>query len=266
MTTTTLNRNDGKTVSAAGGKVNLFVASSGEVSAAFGLMGTKAAHKVILRFAGGCSKMTPKDKAEMLDFWAEATRGYKGIAFGGATRSVTEDGKLDPMITDVPALVASLNPGCVAIGTAPRTKQMFLEGQGELVLDNYGSRPNPGMEAVFIIQDGPDGTLDWNGDLGMYFGQIEQWLNYAGFQAAGLPVWNGGGVTKEEVRAANAKKYPSWIVEGSGRAADEYCAALDGSGEESLLEGLDTDLLIPVPKSDPTVLRNSLIEHGFICS
>lgn len=257
---------DGKAVTAPGDHVKFFTMNRRDaLPAAFALMGTQAAAKVVLRLGGGCKGMNADDKRDMLAFFGAACAGFRGIAFSGATRSVGQDGSLDPMVTDVPALLALQNEGCVGLGTLPKTETALrLVGQGELVLDEWGTRPNPGMAAVLLVQESADGKLGWNGDVATYFELMEQWVESGGFTAAGLVTWNGGAITEEEIFAAAARKWPVFLVKGSGRVTDEIVAKLEQQDAETIAKFPALGNVVIVSKDDPDALRAALVLHGFI--
>jgi len=75
-----------------------------------------------------------------------------------------------------------------------------------------------------------------------------------GFHAAGLIVWNGGNVTKSEVKLALERGFTVFLVKGTGRAADEL--ANDPISRNPLVS--------VVPITDPMVLNTLLRTKGFI--
>ena len=230
----------------------------------FALMGTTVGYKVVLRIAGGCKNMTVDDKRGMLRYFIEAFVGYRGLLFSGGTRTVTESGELDPMVTDVPGVIARFNPERVALGTIPRTGTMRFVRQLNLVLDEYGTIPNPSMDGLLVVQKGPSSLerLDWNGDLDKYFELMENWLQY-GFSRGGLVSWNGGLVTREEIVGCLNRGWPVFLVAGSGRATDDVITELDTGAIGGVSEKY-LSCAVVVPKEDPSVLRRLLIEYGFL--
>lgn len=232
--------------------------SASDLPVSFALLGTRAADRVAIRVTGGCSNMGPEDKVEMIAYFREAFLGFRGVIWSGGTRNVTADGQLDPMVTDVPGFVALDNPTCMALATTPRTGMLQIRGSdSRFQLDDDGTLPNPGVAAMLIVQNGADGESGWDGDLDAYFRLMSQWKVSGGFTALGVVAWNGGGVTKKEIDRSIANGWPTILVRGSGRAADEYAAKV-ASG------GLTAPNVIVVDRSDPTTLRNALIEHGFL--
>ena len=243
------------------GKVLLFVADSkGALPANYMLVATKAPKKVALRIAGGCKNMSQQDKLDMLNFFAQALDGYSGVLFSGGTRQLTPMGDLDPMVTDVPGFVALHNHGIVALGTAPRTDVWSLQGESAFVLDGYNTLPNPTMDALLLVQDGPDAVLDWDGDVPMYLSIMDSWHKFAGFTNVGLISWNGGAVTEAEFKETANRKWLTVLVEGSGRATDDAIAAIR-AGSPDALQG---DHVFIANKNDPDALRTRLIEAGYI--
>jgi hypothetical protein len=226
------------------------------LSAAFALMGTRAEEKVAIRITGGCSGMSLADKEDMLRYFSEALPGYKGVLSSGGTRNV-KDGKVDPMVTDVPGVVSELNKGCIVLGTAPRTAVLSLQGESRLVLDEYGTAPNPCLDGLMIVQSGPDAALDWDGDLDKYFSLMEYWKAFAGFSRLGIISWNGGAVTEKEILGSMKRGWTVILVEGTGRKTDEIIEKV----RNRELESSSTHI---VSKEHPKELRDVLVTNGFI--
>ncbi|HCC23807.1 TPA: hypothetical protein DF272_06565 [Candidatus Falkowbacteria bacterium] len=225
------------------------------VPAAFALLGSNARDKVALRITGGCSGMSESDKSDMLRFFELGMRGFAGVCWSGGTRAINQDGSINLMVTEVPGVIASSNPDCVALGTAPRTDIMSLRGESHLVFDENGATLNPSHEAILIVQDGADGRLGWDGDLRAYTQLMEQWKTYARFSALGVIAWNGGSVTKKEIINSAEHGWSTILVAGSGRAADEMIADSNFISQSNVFI---------VHKDDPQNLRATLINLGFI--
>lgn len=249
-----------------GKKVKLLVMDAKEeLPSAFALMGTLARNKVALRITGGCKGMSESDKDNMLDFFADAFQGYQGLVWSGATRQVNAKGYVDPMVTDIPGIIASENEGCVALGTVPRTDIMSLQDDSRLVLDEYGTAPNPNLSGILIVQKGADGKLDWNGDLDAYFSLMQNWQQYAGFSRLGLCSWNGGAVTEEEIIKAISLHWPVILVRGSGRVTDEIVKKIENHDEKFISQfskGIDQVVVVDHDKSQD--LQKVLKEKGFL--
>ncbi len=247
------------------GRVNLVIMNATDgLPAAFALMGTLARNKIALRVTGGCKGMSTTDKVEMLDFFSKAFAGYRGLIWSGGTRQVT-NGVVDPMVTDVPGVVAAANEGCVALGTVPRTSMLSLQDDSRLVLDNWGTAPNPDMAGILIVQNGPDGEMGWDGDLDAYFALMQNWQTYAGFQRLGICSWNGGDITRNEIMRAIKLKWPVFLIKGSGRVTDELIQKINSQDSEVIAQIPENHgSIYVVDRSNPTDLRNALIEEGFI--
>ena len=246
------------------GKVNLLVMNADDgLPAAFALMGTLAESKVAMRITGGCKGMSVDDKAQMLQFFADAFSGYKGLVWSGGTRMVV-DGHVDPMVTDVPGVIASVNNGCVALGTVPRTDMLTLQGDSRLVLDQWGTVPNPDLLGILIVQNGPDGAMDWDGDLDAYFALMQNWRTYAGFTSLGLCSWNGGDITRAEIMRAIKRDWPVFLVRGSGRVTDEIITQWENK-DASLMKNIPEkfDNLYIVDKNDAMSLHHALERESF---
>ncbi len=235
---------------------------------AFALLGTTAHEKVAIRLAGGCKGMGPDDKAQMMAFFKEAFRGYVGLVWSGATRQTTKAGAIDPMVTDVPGIIAAENQGCVALGTVPRVEMMTLQQESRLVLDQYGTFPNPSMLGILVVQNGADGSLDWDGDVKTYAALMNQWRDCGGFKSLGLISWNGGVVTKDEIIMSIKQGWVTVLITGTGRATDELAAELKADdvafGGKYNLPATWATMTHVVPKTDPSALHNILASRGFI--
>lgn len=253
------------TVTTPDGKVNLVIMNADDgLPAAFSLMGTRAEHKVALRIAGGCKGMNADDKAEMIEFFSKAFEGYRGLVWSGGTRAVTSEGEIDLMVTDVPGVIAAGNPGSVALGTTPRTDMLRLQDESRLVIDKWGQMLNPSMSGVLIVQNGPDGSMEWDGDLNAYFDLMEKWRQYADFTALGLIAWNGGDITKDEIYRAAKKGWPVMLVQGSGRATDEVIERIE-CDDPTLPDDIGThENIFLVERTEPGMLRTALAEAGFL--
>ncbi len=240
----------------------IFVLDRDKAESAFSLIGTTAKAKVAVRIGGGCKGMNNDDKVDMLDFFSKAFSGYCGLVWSGGTRQVTNEGAIDPMVTEVPGLIMEQNPDCVALGTAPRTDILRLVDDSRLVLDNYGTAPNVSQRSLLIVQDGADGKLGWNGDVDYYIATMEKWRDFAGFQALGLVTWNGGPVTHEEIEKISQREWPVFLVKGSGRVTDETINKIMAN-DESLPKHLLGEHVVIVSKDDPDGLAKALAEKGF---
>lgn len=251
-----------RTVTAPGGKTVLIIQDKGaQLPATFALMATRASRKVCVRVSGGCKGMNADDKKAMLEFFQIAFEGFEGMIWSGGTRQFDKDGNLDPMVTDVPGIVAAGNPNCVALGSTPRTDALRLVEESRLVLDDYGTAPNPSVNAILLVQDGADGKLGWDGDLDAAFGFMNQLTQYGGFSRAGVIAWNGGDITRDEVMRSINMGWPTFVIKGSGRAADDIAAEL----EAGKLTPSSGNLFI-INKNDPIELRQALQSFGFIQS
>jgi hypothetical protein len=252
-------------ITAPDGQTKLLVMDRKEgFPATFALMATTAPHKVAIRLSGGCKGMNADDKAAMLDYFAQAFAGFRGMIWSGATRAFTKDGGLDPMVTDVPGVIAAGNPECIALGSAPRTDFLRLVEESRLVLDGYGTGPNPSMSGILVVQNGADGKSEWDGDLDAAFGLMGNLVSYAGFSRVGVVAWNGGPITEDEVMRSAKSGWPTVVVKGSGRAADDIAAKLE-AGDPALTDKLPKNhQLVIADRADPDTLRAHLLLMGFL--
>lgn len=204
------------------------------------------------------------DKVAMLDFFSEAFRGYQGMIWSGATRQTTPDGQIDPMVTEIPGVIAAGNPGCVALGSAPRTDVLRLRDDSRLVLDNWGTAPNVSMFGILLVQNGVEGKSDWDGDLDAAFGLMANLVDFGGFSHVGVVAWNGGPITADEIGRSAKAGWPTILVKGSGRVADELAAKLEAEDTEFLATLPREHKVVIVDRRDPATLRATLIRFGFL--
>lgn len=246
-----------------GGKIPLVIMDAKDgLPAAFALMGTRAQEKVAIRLSGGCKGMNAEDKEQMISFFETAFRGFKGVIWSGATRQLDKEGQVDPMVTDVPGVIAAANPGCIALGTLPRVDLLSLQGNSRLVLDSDGTIPNPAQHGILIVQNGADGKLGWDGDVDIYLRIMENWRDYADFSHLGVIAWNGGAITQEEIEKSAARKWLTVLIEGSGRVADEIINKIKND-YEGLSEYFKGDHVVVISKDWPEDLRSLLVGKGF---
>ena len=262
------------------GAVHVIVMNNDDdVPAAVHAMMNASPTRLGLRIAGGCSNMEASDKETMLEWFGSNLADFRGFVSSGATREVS-DGVLDPMVTEVPALLARSGQ-VVTVSTVPRVGTLQLVDQSRLQLfraDKYGvstSYPNPGVHMIVVVQDRLGSELDWDGDVLTYVDTFNTYRRTAGWQFASI-VWNGGGVTRTEVKRTARSGWPVILVEGSGRAADEYIAAIRAGNLIDLTLPGDDDWHAGhydpgnhppfhiVSKDEPTSLRDKLVELGFM--
>lgn len=230
----------------------------------FALAASLADDKVAIRISGGCKHMGPEDKLSMLQFFLIAFDGFKGLIWSGATRAVDAEGNIDPVVTEIPGVVRSQNPLCVALGSAPRVDTLRLMGESRLVLDKYDNVPNPALNAMLLVQKNANDALDWDGDVDDAFDFMADLMSDGGFSQAGIVAWNGGPVTKKEIEKSAARGWPTILVRGSGRETDIYIEKFE-AGDAALLSALPKNHLVTiVDRKDPSTLRDALVKFGFI--
>lgn len=241
------------------GSVRLIVTdSAAKASTAVGAFMHRSPAPIGLRIAGGCSGMSDADRVRMLDYFRTGLRSYTGFLSSGATRAANK-GRISPMVTDVPAVVARHRGGRVlTVSTAPRTGQMALTGDSRLVFDTTNDvNPQPGVHMIVLFQHThAHEALGWDGDVEGAFGLFNAYAQ-SGW-TFGLIVWNGGNVTRKEALLAAQLGWRVFLVEGSGRQADELVT-------EVRTQQLRGKFSI-VQRSDPATLSAMLTRHGFIAA
>ncbi len=251
-------------VTAPGNEIKLHIINAGQdVPRKFSLHAMKALHNVAVRIIGGCKEMDNRDKMQMFEFFLTAFEGYQGVVSSGSTRTA-KDGVIDPMVTDVPGLIASANPGCVAMGTAPRVATLAMKDRLRLVLDEWGTSPNPDMSAMMIVQSADNSDLDWDGDVDTYLNMMEDWKEVGSFEQLFAVSWNGGNTSKQEILKVAERGWPNFLIRGSGRETDIIIKQLE-DGDSALLDKVGQDhMMLVVDKNEPEVLRNHLVYQGLI--
>lgn len=256
------------------GGVRFYVASDpGEVGITVGAFMHRAprhpnlGYTVGVRALGGCSGQSDSDKRDMIDYHVKAYDGFVGLFSSGGTRAESEN-RIDPMVTDVPAaILAAYGDNVITLSTAPRTGEMRLVGDSRLVLDGEnGILPQPGVHMVIVFQPRFSHLIaGWDFDVPGYHTLFNEYVKHGGWRFV-ASTWNGGGVTKTEMTTLANSGWCVPLIEGSGRAADEFAAAIEN---ERPIEGV-TDRgrsnLVVVHRDDPQTLRNALIERGFIAT
>lgn len=219
-----------------------------------------------LRLAGGCANMSGSDKQNMLGYFGAGLYDFTGLVSSGGTREINSQGHLDPMVTDVPALLAAQSPdGIVAISSIPRTGDLGLVDNSRLVLnEDCTLLPNPGVHMIILVQSNAGLPIEWYGDLDMYFDLFGNLVRHGGWKF-GMIVYNGGSVTRQEALRAMALGWPVILIQGSGRQADTiikelYDDTLVLPGNASFNPGL----ISIVQNDDSWALRDACQNYGLI--
>jgi len=281
----------------------LVVATAGEaLPAAFKLFATSAKQQAIIRVTGGCKGFTPEASAAMMPFFlggfaekdpsGKIVRQYSGVVFSGGTANADEEGRLaNDMVTNVPAVLSDAY-GVVAMSTTPRTADLALEKKhgGLVVGDTVSTRIDYRQDAAAIIQINASQQMDWDGDLPIYFGFMED-LQEAGYKAAIISL-NGGDITRDEIYGALKRGIAVIAVEGSLRETDAFIKAFrDGDWSETasekraklvkagkdtavcdtivadckaVLSGIDKSLVSIVSLTDPASLLKVMADRGLL--
>ena len=252
MTAVSLNPSQPYAVPANIGFVELVITGTNDPlpSAVPIFVASHAPAKVALRLAGGCSNMSQSDKRNMLDFFGSGLEHFTGMVSSGGTREANADGLLDPMVTDVPALLVQQSPeSIVAVSSVPRTNRLGLVDDSRLVLSEDGKLlPNPGVHMIVLVQSNNGVALDWDGDLDMYFDMFRNLVVHGKWQV-GMIVYNGGGVTRTEALRAMMHQWPVILVQNSGRQADV------------LIQELQAGTLVLPNGAEPTLERIQIVQN-----
>lgn len=275
------------------GSLFIVVSEGQQVPLAFtNLVTADGVARRVIRLGGGCKGLTAEIQAGLKDYFLAAfrteTAEYDGTVFSGGTANFDESGNLKGlMITNIPGFLAEAYP-CIAISTTPRTADMSLDAaNGQVIVDNYGSKMDHRQHGNLVYQKNPGAVLDWDGDLDLYLTLMEGWKS-AGFNVAIIAI-NGGDVTRDEIYDALKRGIPVIVVEGSLREADAFVKAFrDGDFSataaelrakkpenadkadaivaacKAALDSVDRSLVSIVKIGDADALRAALVERGLL--
>lgn len=178
-----------------------------------------------ITIGGGCKNLSISPEG-MMEYFAQAFEGnFSGCLLGGATRSVGNDA-INWMVTDIPGTIAKHSDKVVAIGTAPKTTDLFQLDERGVKVSEY-DYINPDFDMVILTQADPfspmqtaDGEADWGGDLKLRGNILETLSTYNNRPCGGIYA-NGGGVTVDEIKQLAKLELPIILIKGTERAADE---------------------------------------------
>lgn len=229
-----------------------------------------ARDKVIVVIGGGNKGLTAELIAGLPEYISKAFSGFAGTVISGGTGGDRYE------ITTAAPHIAAENEHAVAIGFTPVTGQPTLDyDSGRVNLSKYNFL-DPGHHANVAVAAPPSAAfLDWNGDLDARFSTLEE-LRDQGYVVVYL-IFNGGGVTAEELYRSIDAKFHSVVVDGSLREADHFLGQLkvgkvgdlnaDGkpvpaetvATRQGLMDGLDRANLSSPKVGDANALRAVLI-------
>lgn len=190
-----------------------------EISAPVALFALMAKSKatVAVRFAGGCSGMDVAMRNLLQTYVVSAFEiagGFGGVAMSGGTLE-----SCAPTVCQIPvALRAKF--GCIAVSTTPRIGTMHLSDEAGLTITN-DARIETRQDAAVIVQRNSSDDGAWDDDLAVYLSHLTELRNQGKWTVAVIAV-NGGGVTKKEIIGALTRRIPVIVVNGTGRAADQF--------------------------------------------
>jgi len=207
----------------------LFIKSKGEQTVQLALKLTTAPRKIVVRFTGGCGKMSSEDAEDLYELFNEAFVGFQGaMLFGGTRMLCREDSTVVvPGITEVVHRIRSNNPQSISLGVVPRTSILSLSELGMIVEDDpqtpYVTIVHPEQDMCLMVQVGTDCPEVWDAEYQECQRIMEDLRGFAGFQTL-LICYNGGTVTERELLVHAKKGWPVLLIEGSGRTTDHYAS------------------------------------------
>ena len=238
----------------------LYIKSQGEQTTKLALQLTTAKRKTVVRFTGGCGKMSDQDAANLLDLFTRAFIGYDGAAIYGGTRMLRRDDPTESVmgITEVPSHLRSLCPDMVLLGVVPRTQDLGLCEQGMIVAndanDPYFTIVHPEQDITLVVQVSADNPEVWDAEYQECMRITNDLKEYCNFKSI-LISYNGGSVTEREILRTAEKGWPVILIKDSGRKTDEYA-----NNREFL--ALRTN--VRVVEKDAASLRAALVEFGAV--
>ncbi len=149
---------------------SLFVKSQGEQTVKLSLRLTTAPRKTVVRFTGGCGKMSAEDAEGLYELFCEAFAGYQGAMLYGGTRMIMRDNpeEVFPGITEVVAHIRKDNPESISLGVVPRTGAINILDEG-LVVENGSENPfitivHPDQDVCLMVQVSADCPEVWDAE------------------------------------------------------------------------------------------------------
>lgn len=240
---------------------SLYVKSKGESTVKLTLRLTTAQQKVVVRFTGGCAKMSAQDAEGLYELFVESFVGMRGAILFGGTRMLRRDNPSEviPGITEVAHRIRKANPGSISLGVVPRTSEMSITEHGLIVEDDGVSDHltivHPEQDICLIVQLNADGEEVWDAEWQECAHLIEELREFAGFSQSLLVCYNGGSVTERELLAHASRGWPVLLIEGSGRTTDKY------AGDEAFLATYPN---VRVAEKSVDSIRSQLIQSGVL--
>ncbi len=236
-------------VTAHNGRAHFFVGNF--IPRTMAIAAQNATLKTIIRIAGGMNNIAE----EIFPFFRNAMGSIDGsVLMSGGTRCFADDRSIQASVAEVVADLGLCLPHLITMGSFPRTARFgFIDDGHFVVSDGDDTIVNPGTDYTVSIQTGPedDQKLGWDGDVDAYLEFMASLRDESGFQT-GMIVWNGGGVTVNEVQKAHSQGIPIFVITETGRAADNQLSAANFHG----------DYIHHISKTRPDVLRALLKKYS----
>ncbi len=183
--------------------------------------------KMLVRFTGGCGRMSEEDAEGLCDMFTEAFDGFAGGIIFGGTRILKRDNvrKIVPGITEIPPIIRRKCPRSVILGIIPKSNDLRISEHGLIVSNeeenDFFTIIHPEQDQCLVVQQSVDQGVDWEAEFKECIRITEDLKNFAGFQSL-LVSYNGGGVTEKEILATAELGWPVLLINGSGRKTEEY--------------------------------------------
>ncbi len=237
---------------------SLFVKSKGEQTVQLALKLTTAPRKFVVRFTGGCGKMSRQDAEDLYELFDEAFVGFQGAMLFGGTRMLSREDStiIVPGITEVVHRIRTNNPQSISLGVVPRTSVLCLSDLG-MIVENDPQSPyltivHPEQDICLMVQVATDCPEVWDAEYQECQRIMEDLRGFAGFQTL-LICYNGGTVTERELLVHAKKGWPVLLIEGSGRTTDRYAS------DSTFLSDYPN---VRVAEKSASAIRTQLIQSG----
>ncbi|HEX9008062.1 MAG TPA: hypothetical protein VF837_02270 [Patescibacteria group bacterium] len=184
---------------------------------------SNATDHFFVRLTGGSGKISFKDGVRGITSLMKELSQFKGIIISGGTRIINKpDLKVHPSIQEVGSFIKAKNPHVRVFGIVPRQEVLQLRKEGVLVLEEETQFTviNPDFDVVLIVQKNVDDGSPWETEWRESFRIVSQFRSYSDYRCA-LIAYNGGNITKDEIRVWAAYKWPVLLIKDSGRVTDE---------------------------------------------
>ena len=199
---------------------SLYIQNKGEKSTNVALRLTRASHRYIIRFTGGCANMEECDAQGLYELFEDSFAYFSGAMLFGGTRmlKISNPKKVIPGVTEIVARLKKICPNSVSLGVIPRTQELKLTDYGLCVATEPDKDcftvVHPEQDICLVVQISPDHVASWDAEAEECAEIINNLRVFAQWQSL-LISYNGGGVTEREIVNTAKRGWPVLLIEGS---------------------------------------------------